>query len=567
MRSQTGNTFDVKDYDANGLVFSTPYYWRIDESNGVTTYRGKVWRFTTAAYLTVDDFDSYASHDELWAVWDDYVINDSGATINVEKDSAFAQDGNSLVFVYDNWRKKESQYVGSFIDADIVDLEIGPDWTVSDARALVLYFYGQEDNSATVNDKMWVELEDTSSNTGVVIYDGDPNDVKEASWHEWNIDLGIFDACGVSLTNLDKVHFGFGNFYRTGQAEEGGSGTVWFDDIQVWPQRCVPVKASVADFTDDCIVDGYDLETMIEDWLMRDYNTLGYMGTLKGFPPAGDPNYDLAWVSGKIGTGALLFGGAHEFDPLSNNNDSDDYVEVPPLNLNTNAMSITLWAKRSIGGDQDDDGGLFFCSFRDDGPGTTESGFVIGLNNRDNWLNYNWNNESGAYNWSPEPDFNLPEGQWAFCALTIAPTYARIYIKKEGEAGKSDTNTYDHVVQAFGIPSRIGDHKERNFMGAIDDFRIYDRTLSIAEVEWLAYAGSQGTDPTDANLYAHYEFEDGGGLTALDSAGDALNYWPVPSVANIAGDDIEPEYHRFVNLIDFAALADDWLVDMPWPRP
>ncbi|UCC22264.1 MAG: LamG domain-containing protein, partial [Planctomycetota bacterium] len=372
-------------------------------------------------------------------------------------------------------------------------------------------------------------------------------------------------ACGVSLTNLDKVHLGFGNFWRTGQAEKGGSGTVYFDNIQVWPQRCIAAHASIADFTDDCIVDGYDLETMMEDWLMRDYNTLGYMGTLKGFPPGGDPNYDLAWVSGKIGTGALYFN-LDDPDPNNPFDQGDDYVEIPPLNLNSNTVTFTVWAKRN--GIQRDDGGLFFCSFRDDGDGVdaTESGFVLGLGG-DNWLNYNWNNEQGTYSWDPEPDFDLPDNQWAFCALTIAPDQARIFIKKDGEAMKYDTNIYTHVEQAFGIPSRIGDHKERRFAGVLDDFRIYNKTLSYAEVEWLAYQSAQGTNPTDANLYAHYEFEDGGGLTALDSAGDALNYWPVPSAANIAGDDIEPEYHRFVNLIDFAALADDWLVDMPWPRP
>jgi hypothetical protein len=181
--AQAGTTFDVKNYDPNALEFSTTYHWRIDESNGVTTYKGNVWTFTTASHLTVDDFDSYANQTDLWNVWDDYWVNSSGAEVFIESGPApgIIRDGNSLKMLYDNTTAKGGKQVGSFIDADIANLEIGPDWTVSDARALVLYFYGQSGNSATANDKMWVELEDTSSNTGVSIYDGDPNDVKEAA--------------------------------------------------------------------------------------------------------------------------------------------------------------------------------------------------------------------------------------------------------------------------------------------------------------------------------------------------------------------------------------------------
>jgi hypothetical protein len=568
MGPQGPNTFDVKDYDPNALAFSTTYYWRIDDVNGASRYRGDVWSFTTAAYLTVDDYDSYLNNPALYAVWDDGYINGSGSQIFVEMDPGYVQDGNSLSFEYYNTPSVGGKEFGSFISADIVDLEIGPDWTVSDARALVLYFYGKSGNSATENDKMWVELEDTSSNTGVVIYDGDPNDVKEAEWHEWNIDLGIFDACGVSLAHVDRVHFGFGNYYRTGQSKDGGAGTVWFDNIQVWPQRCVPVKASIADFSDNCIVDGYDLEIMSQDWLMTDYNTLGYTGTLTGFPPPGDANYDNCWVSGP--NGGALYLNADDPDPCDPYAQGDDYVKIPPLELNSNTVSFTLWAKRH--GIQRDDSGLFFCSYRDDGPGTTESGFVIGLNNVTNQLCYNWQNSNKTYNWNPDPAMILPNDAWAFCALTISESVAKIYMKELSEPVADPvtvaTNTAaTHPAEAFDCPSRIGDHKGRRFVGAMDDFRIYNKTLSANEVRWLATDGAYGTDPTETNLYAHYKLDDGSGLTALDDAGSALNYWPVPSVANIAGDDVEAPYHRFVNMRDFGRLADDWLIDMPWPRP
>jgi hypothetical protein len=300
---------------------------------------------------------------------------------------------------------------------------------------------------------------------------------------------------------------------------------------------------------------------MSEDLLTPDYNTLGYMGTLKGFPPPGDANEDTQWVTGKIGTGALHL---NLDDPCDTNpfDQGDDYVEIPPLNLNSNTVTFTTWANSS--GIQRDDGGLFFCSYQDDGDGVdaTQSGFVLGLGG-DNWLNYNWANSNKTYAWDPMPDFNLPNHSWTFCALTIAPGTARIYIKKDGEAMKFDTNLdATHAPETFAIPSRIGDHKGRRFSGAMDDFRIYDRTLDPCEVQFLAYQGAIGTDPTTTNLYAHYLFDDGSGLTAVDDAGSALNYWPVPSQANICGDAVEAQYDRFVNMRDFGCLADDWLVEM-----
>ncbi|UCF43147.1 MAG: hypothetical protein JSV99_11300 [Planctomycetota bacterium] len=110
-----------------------------------------------------------------------------------------------------------------------------PHWqddTADAADRLSLFFYGKAGNAFSTNDQMWVELEDTSSTSGVAIYNGDASDVAEPGWHEWNIDLGIFAAAGVSLANVDKVHIGFGG-PQVGQVTKGGTGTVWFEDIIV----------------------------------------------------------------------------------------------------------------------------------------------------------------------------------------------------------------------------------------------------------------------------------------------------------------------------------------------
>jgi hypothetical protein len=369
------------------------------------------------------------------------------------------------------------------------------------------------------------------------------------------------------LSSLDNIKVGVGGYARTAQKDKGTSSDVYFDDIEVWPVRCRPEVGLAYDWTGpgdskDCVVDYRDLEVIADDWMMTDYNTLGYMGALKGFPGSSHPNYDDCWVAGKVDSGALYFN-LDDPDPCDPFDQGDDYVEIPPLNLNSNTVTFTMWAKRH--GVQRDDGGLFFCSWRDDGPpDNTESGIIMGnAFIPENCIGYNWENEMNTYKWNPGFG-ELPNDEWAFVALTISPTRAWMYQMNQS-TGVLQSNYQDlaHGAEEFDCPSRIGDHKERRFVGAMDDFRIYDYTLDGNEIEYIAKG--TGTPPDANHLYAHYKFNEATGLVAADDAGDMLNYWPVPSVANICGDDIEAEYHRFVNLIDFACFADYWLdVDL-WP--
>lgn len=181
-------------------------------------------------YVVVDDFESYESLWELLAVWNDYWVNGSGAELILEKDPNFVRDGNnSVMFFYNNEDWSYGYYSEAYVNP--ADLEVGPDWTVSGANTLVIYFYGHAGNSATINERMWMELEDTSNNVGLVLYDGDANDVTEEWWHKWDIDLGLFDACGVELTEIGRLAIGFG---RYPPLEPGGIGKVHFDDIRLW---------------------------------------------------------------------------------------------------------------------------------------------------------------------------------------------------------------------------------------------------------------------------------------------------------------------------------------------
>jgi hypothetical protein len=119
---------------------------------------------------------------------------------------------------------------------------------------------------------MYVKLKDGSGNEVVVTYGDhgeDPNDLRSARWHEWNIDLAIFDACGVDLTDVEYIYLGFG--------EGIGSGIVYFDEIRLFPPRCILSKRS-ADFSKvdyasagcvpgDCVIDFRDFAVLANEWL------------------------------------------------------------------------------------------------------------------------------------------------------------------------------------------------------------------------------------------------------------------------------------------------------------
>ncbi len=96
-----------------------------------------------------------------------------------------------------------------------------------------------------------------------------------------------------------------------------------------------------------------------------------------------------------------------------------------------------------------------------------------------------------------------------------------------------DVNTVDNVQMG-----RRADN-DNYFNGLIDDARIYDRALTAPEVAFLA-----DIDAVAGGLYIPMD--------------------PAAEVANIY--DGEPEGSKWINFMDFAVLANDWLEKEPiWP--
>ena len=561
-RGPTQALSDVN-YAVEDLDVSKTYFWRIDEVN-TATVKGDVWSFTTGTFLVVDDYESYGNQTDLWNVWDDYWVNGSDGEMFLENDVNIIRESGSqaAMLKFENITKG---YPGSVFDVqDMTELDIGSDWTVGGVKALFMYVRGDPCNAQAVDDGKgtplweaatpWIELEDTSSNTGYVLHPN-PSLMGEDSWNEWNIDLGIFDACGVTLSAIDRFTIGIGGADKTGQSKAmAGAGYMYVDDIRVYPPRCRPeVLTLTGDFTGDCNVNYDDLDIMAADWMKIDGDvwTENRPATLANF--VGDPN----WTTGYIG-GALEV----------NNTDGQDTIDVidPRLKGLTN-MTITAWVKRY--GSQDK-----YCAIvasREKPPGGATE--LLGDRNATGEIAYGWN---GMY-WSWSTGLELPDQTWTFIAMAVEPTQATVYMHPAGGSMSKATNVDDHpplihFAEQFRIGRSLPDGKR--FEGLLDDIRIYAWTLTEPNMEQLVH---QTGEPNAWPVY-WYKFDDGAGLVAADSGFGTQVYSENTLVTNLVPKDpndsedpnlgsgaLDPNNLDIINFLDYAIFADNWMEQLLWP--
>jgi len=238
-------------------------------------WKGHVWSFTTAYYIVVDDMESYNTFDNMISdTWLGGYYNLTGAWLylGVDPCEPVHGGGQSMKYEYENdgglWGDLHyySEAVRTITDPC--------DWTVFGVKALTLYFYGHPDNDANATERMYVGLEDGSgpdSYAEVKYGDNgeDVNDVKLADWQEWNIRLQDFNDGGVNLPDVNNIYIGFGirgNLNPGGTP--GGWGLVYFDDIRLYPPKCVPWLAKpIADFDNSCVVDFDDFTVLGNQWM------------------------------------------------------------------------------------------------------------------------------------------------------------------------------------------------------------------------------------------------------------------------------------------------------------
>jgi hypothetical protein len=221
----------AESYESTKLLWNTTYYWRIDEANNTNSdspWTGNVWSFTTANFLVVDDFESYndlnpedPESNRIFNVWiDGYGIPTNGSLVGYENppfaEQTIVHSGNqSMPLFYDN-------SVG-YSEATLT-LTSSRDWTENGVNTLTIWFRGNSTNSA---ETLYVAL-----NGSAVVNHDNPNAAQITTWTQWNIDLQAFADQGVNLSNVNTISLGLGN---KNNPQAGGSGTMYFDDIRLYP--------------------------------------------------------------------------------------------------------------------------------------------------------------------------------------------------------------------------------------------------------------------------------------------------------------------------------------------
>jgi hypothetical protein len=81
---------------------------------------------------------------------------------------------------------------------------------------------------------MYVELSNANGISVVVAHD-DPDAATIDEWTEWLIPLQAFADQGVDLTDVDSIAIGLGT--KAGVATPGGTGTMYYDDIRLYPPQ------------------------------------------------------------------------------------------------------------------------------------------------------------------------------------------------------------------------------------------------------------------------------------------------------------------------------------------
>ncbi len=180
----------------------------------------------------------------------------------------------------------------------------------------------------------------------------------------------------------------------------------------------------------------------------------------------GDNLGALTGVAGRVGE-ALDFDG------------TDDRVDLPAMNLNSNTVTISAWIKTD-GTIDDKAAGIVFSK-----AGATTAGLFI---KPGNLLHYRWNASQGGW----VSGHVVPADQWTHVALVVKPDKATVYMN-----GVASVNNLVHDIEEFDSTTNIGfdaytDNPPRYFRGAIDDVAVWKRALSSTEIQSIHADGLQG---------------------------------------------------------------------------
>jgi hypothetical protein len=418
------------------------YYWKVTEVNEAMSpksWEGDVWSFSTQEALVVDDFESYTDEKdhEIFTAWiDGYSSGSSGSQVGYLQ-APFAErtivhgGRQAMPLAYDNNKAPRfSETERAF--------HMLQDWSKYGITTLVIWFRGDPNNTAA---PLYAKI----NGTKILFNKGAPS-TAFGLWKQWNIDLA---SLGISLKSVKTLTIGVGD------GAAGGTGTLFIDDILLYaaaPQVVAPVDPGT-----NGLVLLYAMEGNVQDTSGKGNN-----GTVSG-----EPAY---------GTGPNDYGKALKFDGLN------DYVTLPIGTLLSSLSNITVatWVNYSGTG-----GG--WQRVWDFGTGTTNYMFVTPAQGTTGPMTFAIRTATVAER-RVVASGPLPTG-WHHVAVVIdgGAMTAQVYLDGAVVAG----NSVAVLPKNLGVTNQnwIGRSQftaDAFFNGAVDDFRIYNRAMSAAEIRYLA---------------------------------------------------------------------------------
>jgi len=512
-------------HNVGALDLGRTYYWKVNEVNEAeipTTWKGDIWNFAVLDYFVVDDMETYGSADvpgqpgsRIWYTWNDGYGwttpapgnhgNNTGAIVDANA-ANFHGGRRSLRIDYDNDGTFSNIYgepkhpYHSEVQREWASPQ---DWTKNGIKALTVWFYGASANAA---EQLYVALEDNAGRVKVVNYP-DLQAVRVAGWQEWNIALSDFSAAGVNLKAIKKMYIGLGNRVSP---KAGGTGTIYIDDIRLYPSRCIPSMGKpAADLSGNCVVDQADVDILANLWLDSGFQITpvdpGTTGLIAHYTLDGNTNDIVGghnamtngapvYTTGKIGQAIVLDG-------------VDDYAGTTESLLSGRpAFTLAGWVSP-----------------------LNPRGSRIGLFGQNDAIEFGFDGGNVSI-WTAGGGgvgarWDFADTLWHHVAAIGSGTGLRIYVDGQlAASGGSTTSNYGTSTYGFNIGGGgVWDATGNWLTGKIDDVRIYSRALSGAEIAWLAGYTSLLSIPADLHQDGKIDFK------------------------------------------DFAVLADSWLEELLWP--
>ena len=229
-------------------------------------------------------------------------------------------------------------------------------------------------------------------------------------------------------------------------------------------------------------------------------------------------------------------------------------VALPPLNLNTNCVTIAAWVYPLAVQNWP---GLVYIR-----EGDSLAGLHFGGGNE---LRYTWSGDQATWGWSS--GLLVPPNQWSFVAVVVTPTNGTLYMGTSGKL-RVAVNAVNSVKEHFGGTTCIGyDSGGLGFNGIMDNVAIYNQSLSEAQIAGFFLSGTAlepriFATPSDQVVAdskpvgnPHVGLNNGAAWLASDTDGASVTRQGVMAFAATSGNQItvaaNPDFNSTAGAITF----------------